>query len=192
MTKPHKAATEWGFCQSVSRSYVMGEIDFKTCKACGKTKLKSDFHKCASRKDGLQTQCKECHKLCRQSWYSKNADRHKTLRDKWYAENREARKAAVAAWVKTDQAKRPEYYRKNQANRRAAILNATVPFTDARKIGLIYNDAKILEELDGVQRSVDHIVPLRGKLVSGLHVHWNLQILTLSENASKSNKFTPV
>lgn len=39
---------------------------------------------------------------------------------------------------------------------------------------------------------VDHIVPLQGKLVSGLHVENNLQIITNIENCKKSNKFTPI
>ena len=43
----------------------------KTCPKCNKTKLISDFHKCISRKDGLQAICAECSTIVRRKYYKK-------------------------------------------------------------------------------------------------------------------------
>jgi len=58
---------------------------------------------------------------------------------------------------------------------------------DEQKIKEYYLKAAELTALTGVKHSVDHIIPRKGKLVSGLHVPNNLQILTQSDNASKNN-----
>ena len=67
------------------------------------------------------------------------------------------------------------------AKRRAAKLKATPKFANLNKIKEIYKNCP-----KGYH--VDHIIPLQGNNVCGLHVEWNLQYLTPSANLSKSNK----
>ena len=77
------------------------------------------------------------------------------------------------------------------AKRRAAEISATPKWLTKEhllEIQNIYIEAIRLTKETGIKHEVDHIVPLLGKLVRGLHVPWNLQILTKSENCRKSNK----
>jgi len=71
-----------------------------------------------------------------------------------------------------------------EAKRRASKLSRTPKWANLDKIKEIYLNCP-----EGYH--VDHIIPLQGKLVSGLHVPENLQYLPAHENLSKSNKFNP-
>ena len=72
----------------------------------------------------------------------------------------------------------------HQSLRCRRLLCARPPWADMNAITAIYLKA----QQSGMH--VDHIIPLKGKLVSGLHVESNLQLLTPGENMRKRNKFS--
>ena len=77
------------------------------------------------------------------------------------------------------------------AKRRATKLDATPSWANHDKIKAIFKEAKTLSKATGINYHVDHIDPLQSKLVCGLHVETNLQLLSSQENVSNSNKFRP-
>ena len=75
------------------------------------------------------------------------------------------------------------------AERRAQKFKAMPVWANRGEIAGFYTEAQHLTEYTGIQHHVDHIVPLKHPLVSGLHVPANLQVLTASENSAKHNHF---
>lgn len=74
------------------------------------------------------------------------------------------------------------------AARRARERRAMPAWADRKAISTIYREAR-RRRAAGEDIHVDHEIPLAGKLVCGLHVHQNLQIIAASTNIKKSNKF---
>lgn len=73
--------------------------------------------------------------------------------------------------------------------RKAALLARTPVWADRDAIMAIYAECERLTYETGFAYNVDHVVPLQGELVSGLHVENNLQILLAIQNAIKGNRF---
>lgn len=85
-------------------------------------------------------------------------------------------------------AEKAENYRKYYAARK----QATPKWADMEAIEKIYAECRARNKKARRKAyQVDHIIPLRGKLVCGLHVEGNLQILTKAANRKKNNKFDP-
>lgn len=130
---------------------------------------------------------KEWHKAYNKARYDANPDKVKAHVKSWSKVNPDKQKVYNKAYRESNPIKRIAL----NAKRRAAKQKATPSWLSKdqlEQIQALYYRAKELEKLDGISRHVDHIVPLRGRNVSGLHVPWNLQILTAFENVSKGNR----
>lgn len=116
----------------------------------------------------------------------------------WQAERRADREAvqphidaAAKAWKDGAPIRAQAAARATNAKRRAAKRNQTPPWADLDAIRAVYSQAATLAADTGTPHHVDHVIPLRGRLVSGLHVHQNLRVVQARDNLSKGNKFDP-
>jgi hypothetical protein len=99
------------------------------------------------------------------------------------------------AWNKKTPEEKEQYWLNHTINSRlsASITRARKQnkypvWADKEEIKKIYTEAVLMEKETGIKYEVDHIIPLNGENVSGLHVHNNLQILTKLANINKTNK----
>ena len=103
----------------------------------------------------------------------------------WRKKNPERKRAADAKFA----AENPALVRSYKAARRARVLQATPSWLTPEhweQIRAVYALAADLQKRTGVRFDVDHIVPLRGKTVCGLHVPWNLRAIPRDINNRRS------
>lgn len=145
--------------------------------------------------------CSECSAEYSREYRRLNGDKHRACSRRWSRNNAErAREKSRLYNANADPEKKREIRRKwKKANRAyCAFENRTgslarrkrLPaWADLDAIREFYEVAAERTAKTGEQWHVDHVIPLRGKLVSGLHVHTNLQLLPAKENLRKSSKF---
>lgn len=176
-------------------------LTHKTCPACGIEKPREDYYK---KGDTISHRCKPCtraqNKERQAAYYGKYRDRQNEWRNEKY-KNDPAFRDKVAAQKKARydarnseiNASRRERWATDPLNparkyyRRKDVKDKTPPWVDQSAILDIYSKCP-----DG--HEIDHIVPLRGLIdgrpVSGLHVPWNLQYLTVEANRKKKNRLS--
>ncbi len=159
----------------------------KTCKTCLLEKKIECFHKHLRCKYGVRNECKIC-RIDRQVKYQKdNKDNYLAYQSKHYQENKDQYRKMALLNPKRQLHKRNDYeknrslYLFRASLRKKHVKVATPKWADMLKVRDIY-----LSRPDGFH--VDHIVPLRGKNVCGLHVEYNLQIIPSTDNLRKGNK----
>lgn len=147
-------------------------MELLICNACSKPIGKNN-------KTGL------CSKHSKEKWKKANSEREKANCANYYARNKEyAISVANQYYQRVKETEAYKSYRAHkEAQHRAAKLAATPVWADIGKIRAIYESCP-----DGYH--VDHIVPLKGDNVCGLHVDWNLQVIPALDNIRKSNKLT--
>lgn len=160
----------------------------RICNKCSNPRELLDFYKYKNFKDGYRTICKFCDKDKAKIWNINNSEKHCNHQKSYRENNRQEVNNQRYEYVKENKDK----INALSAKRRAAKLNATPKWLTEehiKEIQKLYIKAKELEKQDGIERHVDHIIPLKGRTVSGLHVPWNLQILTEEENLKKGIKY---
>ena len=134
-------------------------------------------------------ECLECRALFLVEWRIKNPHKvkeHNATQYLKYETEKHKWKARAQKYLKNNKDKanaRTVAYQLAKANRMPIWANI-------EKIKELYKQAVIKSKETGIQWHVDHIVPLRGKLVSGLHVPENLQVIPGIENVKKANRYT--
>lgn len=142
----------------------------------------------------------------------------KRLKKEWYERNKELTKERARAWALANPEKRHAIHRKNrdkdlenhnarnrnwnarnkhikaalQAKRKAAQLQRTPKWLTEIDLWMIeeaYHIAQVRTEHFNLPWHVDHVIPLQGRKVSGLHVPSNIQVILAKENVKKSNKY---
>jgi hypothetical protein len=139
-------------------------------------------------------------------WRAENPDKVRAYSAKWNAANPEQRREIERSWrarnpdrVAAHNSKAGRKWASNNKGRRLASVRArqlakrqrTPAWADHVMIRAYYETAAELTVATGIPHEVDHVIPLQGELISGLHVHDNLRILTRSENRSKQNRWHP-
>ena len=181
----------------------------KSCKQLNPQPI-SSFYPRKNSKDGLRQECKLCNKeeyqnrkpelkiyqevnnnkiIKQRAEFRKNNKKVLSSRDReYYQKNKKYICERVRDYGKNNRGKKNTL----ESKRRAQKIQATPPWLTKDQLFEIqkfYIEAARLTSETGTKHHVDHIVPLQGEQVRGLHVPWNLQILTAKENISKSNKF---
>lgn len=119
--------------------------------------------------------------------FQRDKDKRLALSREWAKNNPERRREIGRKWTKNN----PEHVSIQANIRHRRISNATPKWLTQEQLDYMKYLRKLASNLSketGIPHEVDHIHPVRGKNFCGLHVPWNLRIITRQENMAKGNK----
>ncbi len=159
-------------------SYFLSLLGKKRCSVCKSILEYEYFSKDIHTTDEYTARCKTCCSKLHDKYYQENKESVAAKRKKYYLKNKDS---LILQYKKYYQSNKYTFNARN-ARYRATKLQAAPNWANLIAIKEIYRTCP-------TGYHVDHIVPLQGKLVCGLHCEFNLQQLPASENLSKGNKF---
>ena len=150
----------------------------KICTKCGEAKTTNEFHKCSSRKDGLQTACSTCQKANRNAYNQTLVGKvSKKGLNKRFRESLTVVELTALACVSNA---------RGRSELSSADLYGGLTFTEACAMTEVFVKERLRLEADtGVAHHIDHIIPIAA---GGTHTAENLQVLTAEENMAKGAK----
>jgi hypothetical protein len=156
----------------------------KRCCKCKQTKPIDLFHRSAAH-GGFAPRCKPCAIEVAREWYFAN----KAKKRQYDGARRKAQPDRYRAASKRFREAHPDVKNIDTSVRRRRARQQTPKWTTLKQLRCFYAAASRVSKCLGVAHHVDHIYPLRGRTISGLHVANNLQILPAVQNLQKRNSF---
>jgi hypothetical protein len=135
-------------------------------------------------KEKFNPWCKECHKQYRRenaakikkttkNCKEKNPEKYRQLKKQWFAANKDKKRMYRLDYLARKKNRKPVWFGE----------------LDAFVMSEAHNLANLRKHFFGFQWSVDHVIPMRGKKVSGLHVYNNVQVIPSAVNSQKHNSY---
>ena len=160
----------------------------KLCATCKVEKPVSEFYKQTTRGAyGVRGTCKACDNLKKRAYRTQLGDALKARKQEEYLRNRESRLLQKKEYRQSNKGKINALV----AARKKVIKQRTPKWVSKEELWLIkeaYELAALRTKLFGFSWHVDHVLPLQGETLSGLHVPTNLQVIPWLDNIQKKNK----
>ncbi len=151
----------------------------RRCEMCGTRLTRANAKFCKP--------CKVLHKRNKaKQWYLDNKEQKQEYDRQYTDSHREEKRSAVTRYHR----KYPDKRRARVSARRARVKACTPPWAPYRDILAMYLSAQRVSGCLSIKHHVDHIIPLKGRLVSGLHVPWNLRVVPAIVNIRKQNHYS--
>lgn len=162
------------------------QVSNATCMACARSRVPSEQSKRKNSERGRNWYLarREAELLRRRENYRINRDRYTKLN----AEYRATRKHEQSARRRRHYEQNAHRYKAQSIARRDFTKRATPAWANMEAIHSFYRAAAEVSLSTGIKHHVDHVIPLRGKTVCGLHVETNLQVITATENMAKKDR----